>query len=301
MRLEQLVYFVEISRLKSFSLAAQHLQISQPSVSQAITNLEDELGVKLFKRSRSGVTLTSTGEKLLKKAQSAINIVNEIREEAQAETLSLRGKLHVAAIPSMCNTYLSYVLSAYKKAHPFVRVEVREDGSKQIVEDILGNQVDIGLISHVPEEPVPEKMIFHPLLTSTYVTCIGKKSTIPVANPISKDVIANEAMIMFGPNHRQEEYIKKILNTEQLNILLYLGNSEAAKRTIAEGVAIGFYPDFSLKNDPYVSSGDIIPLEIEDNTLTFWFGWARAKHQHFSKQAQEFVKILRQVIQEKSA
>lgn len=299
MTLEQLIYFIEVSKFKSFSKAASELHISQPSISQAIINLEDELGVKLLERSRSGVSLTKTGKSLLPKAQSMINILNEIQDEARAESHSLRGILNISTIPSISNAFLSEVLSAYKKAHPYVRLEVKEDGTNQVWKDIISNRVDIGLLSRLPQEPIDEKVIFNHLFTGTYLVCIGKKSSIPITNPIPTKVISNESMILFKPNHRQEEYLKKALKSNQLNITFSLGYTEAAKKTIAEGIAIGFFPDFSIRHDPYVLSGDIIPLEIENNNLLLSFGWARAKNKHYSKAAQEFIKILKRIIHEK--
>lgn len=297
MRIEQLQYFVEVAKHQSFSLAAKQLHISQPSISQAIGDLEKELNVRLFERSRSGVQLTKTGQALLKKAQSTLNLIQDIYDEARAESHSLTGSLHIAAIPSMCNAFLSDVLSIYKKKHPHVRLEVNEDGTKQIIQDVITGRADLGLISSQPWDLLDNRIEFHRLLTGTYMVCIGKHSPVPLYNPMPAEAIAEEPIITFKPNYRQEEYLKKLLKTDRLNVLLTIGYTEAAKKLIAEGVAIGFYPDFSIKKDPYVLSGDIIPLDIKDNDLTLSFGWIRLKSKHVSKAAQEFIKVLRSVIE----
>jgi len=298
MRIEQLQYFVEIAKYQSFSQAAQHLHISQPSISQAISSLEDELNVRLFERSRSGAALTTTGRSLLNKAQSALNLIQDIYDEAQAESHSLTGSLHIAAIPSMCNTFLSDVLSIYKKKHPNVRLEMNEDGSKQITHDVAIGRADIGLISLLPLDPMDQRLEFHRLLTGTYLACIGKHSSIPLYNPMPVKVIEQEPLITFKPPYRQEEYLKKILQTDHLNVLLTIGYTEAAKRMITAGIAIGFYPDFSITKDAYVQSGDIIPVEIEGNDVILSFGWVRLKTMHLSKAAQVFLKLLKQTIDE---
>ncbi|WP_248927167.1 LysR family transcriptional regulator [Paenibacillus hamazuiensis] len=296
MRIEQLQYFVEVARHQSFSLAAGHLHISQPSISQGISDLEKELNVKLFERSRSGVQLTKTGQTLLKKAQSALNLVQDIYDEARAESQSLTGNLQIAAIPSMCNAFLSDVLSIYKKKHPHVRLEVSEDGTKQIMQDVIAGRADLGFISSQPGDLIDNRIEFHRMLTGTYVACIGKHSPVPLYNPMPAEVIADEPIITFKPGYRQEEYLKKLLKTDRLNVLLTIGYTEAAKKLIAEGVAIGFYPDFSIRKDPYVQSGEIIPLDIKDNELMLHFGWIRLKSKHMSKAAGEFIKVLRNVI-----
>jgi len=297
-RIEQLQYFVEVARFQSFSLAAVELHISQPSISQAISALEEELNVKLFERSRAGVALTKTGQSLLKKAQNALNIIQDIHDEARAEYHSLTGSLHIAAIPSICNAFLSDVLSIYKKKHPHVRLELKEDGSKQIIQDVIANKADIGLISSQPEDLIDHRIKFQRLLTGTYLACIGRHSSVPLYNPMPPDVIVQEPIITFKHSYRHEDYLKKLLKTDKLNILLSSGYTESAKKMITEGIAIGFYPDFSIKKDTYVQSGDIIPLEIQNNDLVLTFGWIHLKNQFMSKAAEEFVKVLKGVITE---
>jgi DNA-binding transcriptional LysR family regulator len=296
LRIEQLQYFTEIAQYQSFSIAAAHLHISQPSISQAISSLEKELNVKLFERSRTGVKLTRTGQTLLKKAQSALNIIQDIYDEAQAESQSLTGSLQIATIPSICNAFLSDALSLYKKRHPYVRIEVNEEGSTQIKQDVLSGRTDLGLISSKPEDAGDQRLEFQRLLTGTYMVCIGKHSSVPLHNPISTELIAGEPIISFKSNYRQEEYIKQLLKTDHLNILLTIGYTEAAKKMISEGLAIAFYPDFSIKKDPYVQSGDIIPLDIQGNDLMLLFGWIHLKSKHLSIAAKEFVKTLKEVI-----
>lgn len=298
MRIEQLQYFVEVAKYQSFSLAAEHLHISQPSISQAIAKLEDELNVKLFERSRSGVILTQTGESLLKKAQNTLNMIQGIYDEAKAESDSLTGRLQISAIPSLCNAFLSDTISIFKRRHPKVKLEINEDGSRQIMRDIIADRTDIGLVSTIAQEEFDERLEYQRLLTGTYMVCIGKRSPLPLHNPMPVELIAQEPMITFKPDYRQQEYLKSILKTDQLNVLLTIGYTEAAKQMIAEGITIGFYPDFSIKKDAFVQSGEIIPLEIQGNDLILSFGWIRLKSKHASKASQEFLKVLRQTIEE---
>lgn len=249
--------------------------------------------MKLFERSRSGVKLTKIGHILLKKAQSTLNLIQDIYDEAEAETDILHGSLKIAIIPSLSNAFLSDVLTIYKKIHPNVRIEVNEGGSKQIIQDVVTNQVDIGLISSQPDEQLDNRLEFRHLLTSTYMVCIGKNSTIPLFNPMPVKIIAQEPILTFNDNFRQHEYLKKLLKTEHFNIMLTTGHTETAKRLISEGIAIGFYPDFSIMNNAYVDSGDIIPLDIQNNDLILLFGFIRLKNQYMSKTVKEFIEIFK--------
>jgi len=296
MRTEQLQYFVEVARQRSFSIAAEKLHIAQPSISQAIKSLEQELNVQLFQRSRAGVQLTPIGRSLLPKAQNILNMVDELCEEARTETDQIEGRLQIAAIPSMMNTFLSETLSRYKKPHPNVRLEVKEAGTNQIVQEVLAEQVNIGIVSCQPGETFDPRIEFAPLLSGTYVVYVGRHSSIPLQNPVPRELIARQPLITLQHEYRQVDYLRKLLGTDDLNILVSLGYTEAAKKMISEGIAIGFYPDFSVGQDPYVQSGDIIPLDIADNGLSLRFGWIRSRQQRFSLAARKFVRVLKEVI-----
>jgi Transcriptional regulator len=296
MRTEQLQYFVEVARQRSFSIAAEKLHIAQPSISQAIKSLEQELNVQLFQRSRAGVQLTPIGRSLLPKAQNILNMVDELCEEARTETDQIEGRLQIAAIPSMMNTFLSETLSRYKREHPHVRLEVKEAGTNQIMQEVLAERLNIGIVSCRPGETLDPRIEFSPLLSGTYVVYVGKQSSIPLQNPIPRELIARQPLITLQNEYRQVDYLRKLLGTDELNILVSLGYTEAAKKMISEGIAIGFYPDFSVGKDPYVQSGDIIPLDIADNELSLQFGWIRSRQQRFSLAARKFVRVLKEVI-----
>lgn len=296
MRTEQLLYFVEVARQRSFSLAAEKLHIAQPSISQAIRSLEQELNVQLFQRSRAGVQLTPIGRSLLPKAQNILNIVEELYEEARSETDQLEGRLHIAAIPSIVNTFLSETLFRYKREHPHVRLEIKEAGTNQIVQEVLSEQVNIGVVSCQPGETFDPRIEFTPLFSGTYVVYVGKQSSIPLQNPLPRELIASQPLITLQHEYRQADYLRKLLGTDDLNILVSLGYTDAAKKIISEGIAIGFYPDFSISKDPYVQSGDIIPLEVADNELTLQFGWIRMRQHRFSRAARKFIRVLKEVI-----
>jgi DNA-binding transcriptional LysR family regulator len=296
MRTEQLQYFVEVARQRSFSLAAEKLHIAQPSISQAIKNLEQELNVQLFQRSRAGVHLTSIGRSLLPKAQQILNLVDEFCEEARTETDQMEGRVNIAAIPSIVNTFIGETLFRYKKEHPHVRLEVKEAGTNQIVQEVLAEQVHAGVVSCQPGETFDPRIEFTPLFSGTYVVYIGKHSSIPLQNPVPRELIARQPLIALQNEYRQVDYLRRLLGTDDLNILVSLGYTEAAKRMISEGIAIGFYPDFSIGSDPYVQSGDIIPLDIADNELTLQFGWIRSRQQRFPLAARKFIRVLKEVI-----
>src|SRR5690625_3230987 len=118
MRLDQLIYLVEIDRFKSISLAAEKLYVSQPTVSQAINSLEIELGKKLFNRSRSGTIPTEYGEEIIEKAKEILFIVNDIKESSLSNFKLLTGNITIKGVPGFYTSLLSSALVSFKKKFP---------------------------------------------------------------------------------------------------------------------------------------------------------------------------------------
>ncbi|SDL95752.1 LysR family transcriptional regulator [Bacillus sp. OK048] len=294
MRLEQLQYFVEIAKTGSYSQAANNLYISQPSISHGIKKLEDTLKVRLFERSRNGAVLTEIGKSILPKAQSVLITIEEIIDEAKREEEILTGKLSIATIPSL-GRYITDTLLEFKEKHPRVDIEISENGTDQIVQDILDNRVEVGLTSYISENHI-NNMYFERLFSGKILVCVGKNAPFPINNPLSIELISKQPIVMFKSSYLSHFYFKKILKGHELNILFSSWNNEFAKNIISSGIAIGFYPDFYIKNDDSVKKGDIIPLEIEDNREEIMFGWMRSKNQYFSKPAKEFVKMFSSTI-----
>ncbi len=300
MRIEQLQYFVEVAQTKSFSHAADRLHISQPSISMAISNLEHELGVTLFERSRSGVKLTDTGKILAKKAQEILNNIEDFKSEARNESQLLSGKLTISAIPSICITFLPKALSAFKKKFPKVNIELKEEGTNKIIKEVSLGNVDIGIVSSSYKEIEQiDYLYFESLISGKVVACVGKNSNLSFHNPISPKILFKHPIVIFNKEYRMYQFVQRLLREYgEPNILFVSGNTETTKKVIAEGIAIGFYTDLALKVDPYIQTGEIIPLEITDNNIEVSFGWIRSKNQHFSRQAKEFIKLLKITISE---
>lgn len=114
MNIEQLEYVVEVAKTKSISIASENLKISQSGISRSISNLENELGMKLFIRSKSGTLLTDDGEKIVKIAYEIVSKLQLLKEEAQVITTSIHGKLKISSSPSLI-TLLLKVIPLFKK------------------------------------------------------------------------------------------------------------------------------------------------------------------------------------------
>ncbi|MCY9693663.1 LysR family transcriptional regulator [Paenibacillus alginolyticus] len=292
MRIEQLLYIIEINQTGSISLAAEKLHVSQPNISQAIVSLEEELGVKLFKRSRFGAVPTEDGKLIISKAEEIIQKVEELRETAECQSNQLSGFLSIASVPSLCLSVLPSTLAIFKAKHAGVELEMLELDYPQIKQEVQSGKVDIGLIavSRNYEEP-NKQLITETLMDSRVMACVGKNSPLSHRKSISLEELVHQPILL-----NSEYLIGKLKKYGEPNILFKLGNSEAAKRVIAEGIAVGFYTETGLKYDPYVQTDNIVALEITGEDMDISFCSLRLKNRHQSLACKEFTKELKMII-----
>ena len=152
MRLEQIKYFVTIAQCSSISLAAAELNISQPSISVAISDLEKELGVKLFDRTRRGTILCEDAKPFLKEAREILFAMERFLELSKKHNDKPK-QLHMASVPSVPKNLISNIFLTFKKNYEHISIDVATQGSRQTIKDIQEWNVDIGLIAtyNIPE------------------------------------------------------------------------------------------------------------------------------------------------------
>ncbi len=138
--------FYAVAQNKSITKTANELFVSQPAISKAIKNLENELQVKLFHRDkRNGLYLTNVGEKILLLASQMEDIENKIYQTAYAENNFLGGTIRIASIPIITTMILAPALKNFKEKYPLVKIELIEGTTSEVRDAVLEHRVDFGL------------------------------------------------------------------------------------------------------------------------------------------------------------
>lgn len=146
MQFQQLTYFVAVAEARHFTRAAEEVHVSQPSLSQQIRALENELGAELFSRARGNITLTDAGEALLPLARRILADADTARHEVQELAQLRRGRVRLGATPSVCTGLLPEVLRAFHDLHPGIRLLLEEGGSHDLVRQLARGALDLALV-----------------------------------------------------------------------------------------------------------------------------------------------------------
>lgn len=153
MDFKQLEAFITVSKLKSFSKAANAIYLSQPTISSHISSLERELNIQLFDRTSKEVNLTPIGESFLQYANDIINMRNNAIADLSSFNNNISGVLNISASTTPCNSLLPSLVSKFSQIYPPVKFNIKEQGSSKIINDIIDLNCEIGLVGTMIDNP----------------------------------------------------------------------------------------------------------------------------------------------------
>ena len=146
MELRHLKYFVAVAEELHFGRAAKKLHIAQPPLSQQIKNLEDELGVKLFDRTRRAIQMTDAGIYFLKEAQQVLLHVEQAAETARRIYRGQAGRLIVGFVGSVIHTFLPEGLRLFRERFPDVELVLQELNTAEQIKALHARRIDVGFL-----------------------------------------------------------------------------------------------------------------------------------------------------------
>src|SRR5246127_459611 len=147
MELHQLRYFCAIAETGSFSRAAQQTHVSQPSLSQQIAKLEDELGARLFDRLGRTVRLTELGAAFLPRARAVLRDLEAARSDVVERKTSISGPLCVGVIPTIGPYFLPTVLASFSRKFPQAHVTIVEEITPLLLGKLRAGTTDLAIVA----------------------------------------------------------------------------------------------------------------------------------------------------------
>src|SRR6201993_1408362 len=161
MDFDQLETFLEVARHASFSRAAEKRFRTQPAISSQIRGIEEEVGAKLFDRSGGKVSLTAAGKAFLKYVEETLDSRKAMLVSIAEMERVPRGEIIVGANEGTCLHILPYVFADFKKQYPDVSVNIKRSDYAKILESVIDNSVDFGVISMPVNDPRLTVVLIH--------------------------------------------------------------------------------------------------------------------------------------------
>jgi DNA-binding transcriptional LysR family regulator len=287
MDFDQLETFLEVARLSSFSRAAERRFRTQPAISSQIRALEEEVGAKLLDRSGGKVAVTGPGKVFQKYAE-------DVLEQRRVMLVSLaemhrvpRGELVVSANEGTCLHILPEVFAEFKRQYPSVAVSVKRLEHNKILEAIIENSCDFGVVSM----PVPDKRLT--------VVPIHRDELIVITPPHhplagqNKATVAEvvEYPLLLPKVGRTRDALEMLFHERKLKprISMELDSSELLKRFVAADVGIGFIPRSHVAED--LQANALAALTLADASIQRELALVFRKDKALSRAALAFIDI----------
>src|SRR5215472_1670365 len=247
MDFDQLETFLEVARLSSFSRAAEKRFRTQPAISSQIRALEEEVGARLLDRSGGKVSMTASGKLFLKYAEETIE-ARRAALTAIAETERVpRGEIIVGANEGTCLHILPEVFAHFKRQYPDVAVNIKRADYAKILESVIDNTVDFGVVSL----PVTDNRLTVVLIHRDELVIIAPPDH-PLARMKSATVAEASRFPLVVPKAgHTRDALENLFHERKLKprYAMELDSSELLKRFVAADVGVGFIARSHVSED----------------------------------------------------
>jgi len=254
--LRQLQYFVAVCEAGTVSGAAHTISVSQSAVTDAIKDLEQDLGVSLFERHRRGLFITNRGHQFYRHAQRILSNVSDARRSFVEELQPGGGSLHLGVTSLVAGYILSDLLARYRRAQPGVSVTAIEDNGDYLEHLLIGGELDVAVmvISNMRDRVALQAEIFE---TSPYRLWLPLGHRLAGAEIIEIGDIAQEPLIMLTVDET-EENTGKLLSAlgARPHVAFRTRSVEAVRSLVATGAGLAILPDLIYR--PWSLEGDRI-------------------------------------------
>lgn len=251
MKLAQIRYALAVARERSFSRAAQSCNVSQPSLSVAVKQLEDELGIPLFERFKSEIKITEAGLLVLEQAQKALDEIENIRQIANSSHDSLSGSLRFGAIYSVGPYLFPRLVPALHARAPELTLLVEENYTAGLSDRLKRGEVDAIIVALPFDEPGVE---VEPVYDEPFVAAVPKGHRWEGRNDLKGDELAGEKLLLLGKGHCFREQVLEICQachhledtSEGMHSIIEGSSLETIRHMVAVGTGITVLPASSV-------------------------------------------------------
>ena len=250
MNINQLKYFIELTRSRSFSKSAERMNVSQPALSIQIQKLEEEFAYRLIDRTKKPLVLTPEGELFYEKALKIVQMVEDLGNLGLEIDEQVEGKIRVGIIPTLSPYLVPMFIDELNRKYPRLFLDITELHTEEIIARLIYNELDVGILS----TPVKAKNIgFVPLFYERFYLYISEKHEYYSQNEINLDNLPMEELWYLREGNcfqNQVDSMCKIpdIDDTELSFRYVSYSIESLKRIVENQGGMTFIPELATVN-----------------------------------------------------
>lgn len=250
MTFTQLEYLVALDTYRHFATAAENCFVTQPTLSMQVQKLEDELGVKLFDRSKQPVVPTEIGEAVIRQARVMLREALKTKEMVDEHKGTVAGEMRVGIIPTLAPYLLPLFLENFIQKYPQVKLKIVELTTENLISKLNKDLIDVGIVV----TPLQDERIFEqPLFYEEFVAYVSESEVAYKKEYILSEDIDFDRLWLLEEGHCIRGQILNICelrkqNAHQRNFEYESGSIETLKRMVEHYGGVTILPELSLRD-----------------------------------------------------
>ena len=287
MTIRHLKIFKTVADLGGMSKAAKELHITQPSISQAIAELEKYYGVKLFERLSQKIYLTKEGELMLSFSRHILDSFEQM--EAAMNQAVEKSSLRIGCSVSVGTCLIEEILDEAKERIPQCQISVIVTNSSEIEQLILTNEVDVGIVEGILKN---KDLVITPVCEDELVLVCNMNHPLAKETMVTLDMLQGQDYASRESGSAERNQYEKLFEDSglQLNRVFCSTNTEAIKNAVIHGRGIAVFSRRMVKQE--VERGNMVVIPVRDITVKRNIDFVMHKNKYMSNEIQMMQKIL---------
>lgn len=246
MTLTQLEYMVAVDSYRHFVMAAEKCFVTQPTLSMQLQKLEEELGVKIFDRTKQPVIPTEIGARIIAQARVVLRESGMIRQMINDEKDVMTGELRIGIIPTLAPYLLPTLFKQVREKYPQLELVIRETITEEIIHELKNNRLDCGLVVTPLKDPsIREDVLFYEEL----FVYVSRRNALYDKKYVLADDIDPEQLWLLEEGHcfrSQVLNLCELRKSGDLHFKYATGNIETLKRMVDKSNGLTILPELAV-------------------------------------------------------
>lgn len=247
MTLQQLEYIIALDTYQHFVTAAEKCNVTQPTLSMQVQKLEEEIGVRIFDRSKKPLRTTQMGSQILLKARQILREVHQLKDLVSGETESIDGEFTLGIIPTIAPFLLPLFLPQFIKEHPNTFLKIKEMQTEEIIQALHKGTIDMGILATPLEEKNIREVI---LFNEPFLLYLPKEHELSQKEKIHVNDLKFDEILVLEKGHCFREQALALCSYLQKNqdrgFEYESGSIGALKGLVEQGIGYTLVPELSI-------------------------------------------------------
>jgi LysR family hydrogen peroxide-inducible transcriptional activator len=283
MEVHQLRYFCAVAETGSFTRAAEREQVAQPSLSQQIMKLEEELGVRLFDRLGRSVRLTGFGQVFLPRARAILVELKAAKDEVAERQSSVSGPVSIGVIPTIAPYFLPLPVALFSRKYPQADITVVEDVTARLMDRLRAGQIDVAVLAMPMRGHDIETF---PLHTERLFAILPRAHALARKRKVLMKDLRDQPFLLLREDHCFRDTAIEVCKRARVmpHVVFESGQFSSILAMVGAGLGISIVPEMALEQRP-----DCSFVLLADDRASRTIGAATLKGRYLSRVQRAFL------------